>query len=119
MSQAAAQAALDGDQGAVAEMRAAYRLRHDYIVTALNAIPGVRCRPGEGAFYAFPRVQEAIERLGLPDDTALAEKLITEADVACVPGAAFGAPGYLRLSFACSREALEEAINRLNRVLTA
>lgn len=119
VSQAAAQAALDGDQGAVAEMRAAYRLRHDYIVTALNAIPGVRCRPGEGAFYAFPRVQEAIERLGLPDDTALAEKLITEADVACVPGAAFGAPGYLRLSFACSREALEEAINRLNRVLTA
>ena len=119
VSQAAAQAALDGDQGAVAEMRAAYRLRHDYIVTALNAIPGVRCRPGEGAFYAFPRVQEAIERLGLPDDTALTEKLITEADVACVPGAAFGAPGYLRLSFACSREALEEAINRLNRVLTA
>lgn len=119
VSQAAAQAALDGDQGPVAEMRAAYRLRHDYIVTALNAIPGVRCRPGEGAFYAFPRVQEAIERLGLPDDTALAEKLITEADVACVPGAAFGAPGYLRLSFACSREALEEAINRLNRVLTA
>lgn len=119
VSQAAAQAALDGDQGPVAEMRAAYRLRHDYIVTALNAIPGVRCRPGEGAFYAFPRVQEAIERLGLPDDTALTEKLITEADVACVPGAAFGAPGYLRLSFACSREALEEAINRLNRVLTA
>jgi aspartate aminotransferase len=119
VSQAAAQAALEGDQAPVAEMCAAYRLRHDYIVAALNAIPGVRCRPGEGAFYAFPRVQEAIERLGLADDTALAEKLITEADVACVPGAAFGAPGYLRLSFACSRETLEEAVNRLNRVLAA
>jgi aspartate aminotransferase len=119
VSQAAAVAALDGDQGPVAEMRAAYRLRHDYIVAALNTMPGVRCRPGEGAFYAFPQMQDAIDRLGLADDTALAEKLITEADVACVPGSAFGAPGYLRMSFACSRETLEEAVNRLNRVLAA
>lgn len=119
VSQAAARAALDGDQAPVAEMRAAYRQRHDYIVAALNAIPGLRCRSGEGAFYAFPHVQGAIERLGLADDTALAEKLITEADVACVPGAAFGAPGYLRMSFACSLETLEEAVNRLNRVLAA
>jgi aspartate aminotransferase len=119
VSQAAAVAALDGDQGPVAEMRAAYRLRHDYIVAALNTMPGVRCRPGEGAFYAFPQMQDAIDRLGLADDTALAEKLITEADVACVPGSAFGAPGYLRMSFAWSRETLEEAVNRLNRVLAA
>jgi aspartate aminotransferase len=119
VSQAAAVAALDGDQGPVAEMRAAYRLRHDYIVAALNTMPGVRCRPGEGAFYAFPQMQDSIDRLGLADDTALAEKLITEADVACVPGSAFGAPGYLRMSFACSRETLEEAVNRLNRVLAA
>jgi aspartate aminotransferase len=119
VSQAAAVAALDGDQAPVAEMRAAYRLRHDYIVAALNAMPGVRCRPGEGAFYAFPQMQDAIDRLGLTDDTALAEKLITEADVACVPGSAFGAPGYLRISFACSLETLEEAVNRLNRVLAA
>ena len=119
VSQAAARAALDGDQAPVAEMRAAYRQRHDYIVAALNAIPGLRCRSGEGAFYAFPHVQGAIERLGVADDTALAEKLITEADVACVPGAAFGAPGYLRMSFACSLETLEEAVNRLNRVLAA
>ena len=119
VSQAAAQAALDGDQGPVREMCAAYRRRHDYIVAALNAIPGVQCRPGEGAFYAFPRVQDAVERLGLADDTALAKKLIAEADVACVPGAAFEAPGYLRMSFACSQETLEEAVNRLNRVLAA
>jgi len=119
VSQAAAQAALDGDQGPVREMCAAYRRRHDYIVAALNAIPGVQCRHGEGAFYAFPRVQEAVERLGLADDTALAKKLIAEADVACVPGAAFEAPGYLRMSFACSQETLEEAVNRLNRVLAA
>ena len=119
VSQAAAQAALDGDQGPVREMCAAYRRRHDYIVAALNAIPGVQCRPGEGAFYAFPRVQDAVERLELADDTALAKKLIAEADVACVPGAAFEAPGSLRMSFACSQETLEEAVNRLNRVLAA
>ena len=64
-------------------------------------------------------MQEAGERLGLADDTALAKKLLAEADVACVPGAAFEAPGYLRMSFACSQETLEEAVNRLNRVLAA
>jgi len=119
VSQAAAQAALEGDQGPVAEMCAAYKQRHDYIVAALNEIPGFECRPGEGAFYAFPRVQDALQRLGLVDDTALAEMLIAEAGVACVPGAAFGAPGYLRMSFACSNETLEEAVSRLNRVLAA
>ncbi len=119
VSQAAAQAALEGDQGPVAEMCAAYRRRHDFILAALNEIPGFECRRGEGTFYAFPRVQDAARRLGLADDTALAELLINEADVACVPGAAFGAPGYMRISFACSLEMLQEAVNRLNRLLAA
>ena len=119
VSQAAAQAALEGDQGPVRAMRDAYRERHDYLVAELNRIPGLQCRAGEGAFYAFPRVQDAVDRLGLADDTALAEKLIRDAEVACVPGAAFGAPGYLRMSFACSLDALEEAVNRLKRVLAA
>ncbi len=119
VSQAAAVAALEGNQGPLAEMCAAYRRRHDFIVAALNEIPGVRCRHGEGAFYVLPRVQEAVARLGLADDTALAETLISEAGVACVPGAPFGAPGYLRMSFACSLEALEEALDRLHRVLAA
>ncbi len=119
VSQAAAQAALEGDQGPVVEMCAAYRRRHDYILAALNEIPGIQCRPGEGTFYAFPCVKDAVERLGLADDTALTEMLLNEADVACVPGTAFGAPGYLRISFASSLETLEEAVNRLNRVLAA
>jgi len=119
VSQAAAQAALEGDQGPVADMCIAYRRRHDFIIAALNDIPGFECRPGEGTFYAFPRVQDAVQRLGLADDTALTELLINEADLACVPGAAFGAPGYIRVSFACSLETLEEAVNRLNRVLAA
>ena len=119
VSQAAALAALQGDQTPVAEMCAAYKERHDFVVEALNQIPGFQCRAGEGTFYAFPRVTGAIEACGLADDTALTEKLINEADVAGVPGTAFGSPGYLRLSFASSIEELEEALRRIKRVLAA
>ena len=119
VSQEAAIAALDGDQAVVAAMAAEYRDRHDYLVAALNSIPGFECRPGEGTFYAFPKVSEALEGLGLANDTELTEHLINEANVAVVPGSAFGAPGYLRLSFACSLETLEEAVQRIKRVASA
>ena len=117
VSQAAAQAAMDGDQSPVREMTAKYRKRHDYIVAALNGLDGFECREGDGTFYAFPRITGALEKLGLASDIELVERLINAADVACVPGSAFGAPGYLRLSFACSLETLEEAVNRIIRVL--
>jgi len=119
VSQEAAQAALDGDQGVVAEMVAEYRARHDYLVAALNDIPGFECRPGEGTFYAFPRVDVALRHLRLADDVELTEHLIDSANVAVVPGSAFGAPGYLRLSFACSMESLKEAVERIKRSVTA
>jgi aspartate aminotransferase len=119
ISQAAAVAALTGDQSVVAEMTAAYRARHDYVVTALNAIEGFECRPGEGTFYAFPRVDGALRGRGLASDSALVELLINEADVACVPGEAFGAPGYIRLSFACSMDTLQDAVSRIKRVVSA
>ncbi len=119
ISQFAAQAALDGDQASVAEMTAAYKQRHDYVVAALNEIDGFECRRGEGTFYAFPRVSGAIANLGLAGDTDLVELFINKADVACVPGSAFGAPGYMRLSFACSLNTLEEAISRIKRALSA
>ena len=119
VSQAAALAALDGDQSPVAEMTAAYQKRHDYIVAALNDLDGFECRAGEGTFYAFPRVTGALQTLGLESDVELVERLINEADVACVPGSAFGAPGYMRLSFACAIETLREAVNRMKRVLDA
>lgn len=119
ISQAAALAALDGEQAIVREMCEAYARRHDYVVGALKEIDGVDCRPGEGTFYAFPRVAGCLERLRLADDVALAELLLNEADVACVPGSAFGAPGYLRMSFATARDQLEEAMNRISRVLSA
>jgi aspartate aminotransferase len=119
VSQVAAAAALDGDQAPVAEMVAAYKQRHDYIVAALNELDGFECRPGEGTFYAFPRISGLLEAKGLASDTELVELLISKADVACVPGSAFGAPGYVRLSFACSIEMLEEALKRMKRALYA
>ena len=119
VSQAAAQAALNGAQAAVGEMAAAYQARHDYFVPALNTIDGFECRRGEGTFYAFPRVSRALERKGLTTDLELAALLLEEADIACVPGSAFGAAHHLRFSFACSMRELEEAIERLKRVLLA
>jgi aspartate aminotransferase len=118
VSQVAAIAALSGDQSSVIEMTAAYKARHDFVVDALNAIDGFECRRGEGTFYAFPRVTAALKRRGLASDTELVELLINEADVACVPGSAFGAAGYIRLSFACSMNTLEEAVNRIKRAVS-
>lgn len=118
ISQVAAAAALDGDQSEVGKMAAAYRSRHEYIVEALNALPGFECRRSDGAFYAFPRVTGAVEKLGLADDSALVSYFLKEADVAMVPGSAFGAPGYVRISFACSIEQLQEAVRRMGKALT-
>jgi len=116
ISQVAAIAALDGDQSCVTEMRDAYQARSEYIVSALNEIPGFECRNGEGAFYAFPRVEEALKLKGLESDTELVKQLISEADVVTVPGTPFGAPGYIRISFACSMEELEKAVQRIRGV---
>lgn len=117
ISQAAALEALNGDQSCVAEMTAAYRARHDYVVAALNDVDGFECRRGEGTFYAFPHVQGALDALGMKEDVELVEYLLNEADVACVPGSAFGAPSYIRISYACSMESLEESIRRIKRAL--
>jgi len=117
VSQAASVAALTGDQDCVRSMTRAFKERHDFIVDALNDLPGFRCRAGAGTFYAFPDVSAAIERLGLANDAELAELLLNEAEVALVPGSAFGAPGYLRLSFASGLETLKEAVSRIRGAL--
>ena len=114
ISQVAAQAALEGDQGCVQTMLKAFKQRHDYVVEALNGIQGVECLPSQGAFYSFPNMQAAIDRLdGINNDVELAEYLLNEAGVALVPGSAFGAEGYMRLSFATSLENLQQAIGRI------
>ncbi|SFD07935.1 aspartate aminotransferase [Thiohalospira halophila DSM 15071] len=117
ISQAAAVEALTGDQSCIETMVTAFKQRHDFVVDALGQLPGVRPLPGQGAFYCFPDMSEAIQRLGLADDVAFAEHLLTEAGVALVPGSAFGAPGCMRLSFATSLSNLEQAMERLAGVL--
>jgi aspartate aminotransferase len=117
ISQRAAVVALNGDQASVAEMVVQYRKRHDYIVAGLNSLPGISCLPGAGTFYAFADVSGAMAATGCRDDNAFAELLLNEGGVALVAGSSFGAPGHVRISFACSMETLEKAIDRIQRVL--
>lgn len=117
ISQVAATAALDGDQGCMDEMLKAYKARSDYIVAALNDIPGFECREGEGAFYAFPKVTDAMQAKGLKDDVELVKLLLDKGDVVMVPGTPFGAPGYVRISFACSIAELEDAAQRIRKAI--
>ena len=119
ISQRAATVALNGDQSCVAAMNRAFKERHDYVVAALNAMPGVSCRPGAGTFYAFANVAGAMRALGIADDNAFAEYLLIEGGVAVVPGSGFGAPGHMRISFACSLQTLEEAMRRIERAVGA
>ena len=113
-SQHAAEAALRGDQGCVGEMVKAFKQRHDFVVDALNNMDGVRCLASDGTFYSFPDFSQVIERLdNVADDVAFSEFLIEKANVAAVPGSAFGAPGYLRISYATSMENLEKALTRI------
>jgi aspartate aminotransferase len=117
ISQKAAVAALNGSQQCVTDMNRAYKERHDYVVAALNSLPGVSCLPGAGTFYAFADVRGAMANLGMRDDNAFSEYLINKAGVAVVPGSGFGAPGHMRLSFACSKQTLEQAMERIRAVL--
>jgi aspartate aminotransferase len=119
ISQVAAQAALEGDQSCIQPMIKAFKERHDYVIATLNDIPGVVCLPADGTFYCFPHVQAVIDRLdNVNDDIQLAEYLLDRAGVALVPGSAFGAPGYVRISFATSMDILKDALTRIATALT-
>jgi aspartate aminotransferase len=118
ISQAAAEAALNGDQSFIKTMEAAFKERHQFVVDSLNNLPGVSCIASAGAFYSFPDCSELITQInGVKDDVELAEFFITQAKVAMVPGSAFGAPGYMRLSFATSMDNLREALDRIKSIL--
>lgn len=118
ISQHAAEAGIKGDQQCVKDMVTAFKERHDFVVGALNAMPGVECIESDGTFYAFPSFQAVIDRLdGIEDDLQLGEFLIENAGVALVPGSAFGTPGHMRLSFATSMENLENAMQRIAKCI--
>ncbi len=123
ISQVAAEAALNGDQGCIQPMLKAFRERHVFVVNGLNGIPGFKCLPAGGAFYAFPDVRAAIATLhgkgviAAANDIALSNYLLEKAEVAVVPGSAFGLDGYIRLSFATSMQNLEKAIARIAKAM--
>ena len=111
-------AALRGAEPDVRNMIAEYETRRNFLIPALNAIPGFCCRPPAGAFYAFVDVS-ACFRESIEGSLAFCEHLLEQAGVAVVPGVAFGDDRYLRISFACSRETLALGLERMSAVAAA
>jgi len=124
IAQVAAQAALEGDQGCLEPMIKAFRERHTYVVDRFNKMPGLKCLRAGGAFYAFPDAREVITRLHAAGklkeatDLALSDYLLETVGVAVVPGSAFGADGYFRISFATSMDNLRNALDRIEQALS-
>ncbi|MBK6959605.1 MAG: pyridoxal phosphate-dependent aminotransferase [Nitrosomonas sp.] len=123
ISQAAAEAALNGDQSCMNPMIAAFKERNIFVTEQLNQIRGFRCLSSDGAFYAFADVRQSIESLYkrnlivAQNDIVFSEYLLENAGVAVVPGSAFGCEGYMRLSFATSLENLKQALSRIKNLL--
>jgi aspartate/methionine/tyrosine aminotransferase len=122
VAQAAALAAVSGDLSAVAMMRSAFDVRRQTMVRMLREIPGVDCPTPRGAFYCYPSVEALLGkplRGRTPTTSAeLAEIVLDEAEVAVVPGEAFGAPGSFRMSYALGDDDLAEGVGRLQKLLS-
>lgn len=118
IAQFAAVAALTGQQDCVQQMNEIYHQRHHFFSEGLNKIPGVHCLSGQGAFYSFPSFHTFIgTHKKFVSDYELADYLLNQANIATVPGSAFGAPGYLRLSYALDHASLEKALSQLKTAL--
>ena len=123
ISQAAAEAALLGDQSCITPMLNAFKERHTFVVNAFNNIDGINCIKAQGAFYSFPYAKNAIENLykkgkiNKKNDIAFSEYLLDSKGVAVVPGSAFGAENYFRISFATSMDNLKEALLRIKEAI--
>lgn len=119
ISQAAAKAALDNGKFKVDEMVDEYQSRNEYLHSELNEIDGVSYKKPDGSFYAFVDVSGLIEKIdNIKDDYDLAEYFLLNADVAVVPGTAFGAKNHIRISFATSSNNLKKAVDRIKKSLT-
>jgi aspartate aminotransferase len=124
IAQAAAVAALEGPQDCVTEMRVEFDRRRRRIVDLLCSVPGVSCFDPQGAFYVFPDVSAYVGKTpknGVPieDDVALCDYLLDVGRVAVVPGSGFGAPGFVRLSYATSMENVTRGLERMGEALAA
>ena len=119
ITQRAAIAALDGPQDCVATMRDEYRERRDLLLRLLAADPRIRCVQPGGAFYLFPDISDLLAPDRLRTSADFAEALLRDGQVAVTPGEAFDAPGFIRLSYAASRECLEEGARRIHAFVKA
>lgn len=118
ISQYAALAALTGDQSCVDEMTKAYKERHDFLFRELQTMPGIKCLPSDGTFYAFPSVEGLLNiNPAITNDLEFSEYLLNEAGLAVIPGSAFGAPGYIRICYTTSMEQLKDAVIRMRKAI--
>ena len=118
IAQSAAKAALEGGEKEISDMVKEYEIRSEFLHSELNKIEGISYKKPEGSFYAFVNVDGVINRIsGINDDFELAEYLLNKAEVAVVPGTAFGSPNHIRISFATSLENLQKAVSRIKNIL--
>ena len=117
IAQMAGLEALRGSQDSVQQMLAEYRKRRDYIVPALQTIPGVTCPTPGGAFYAYPNISAAFGRGGVSSALEFATKLLKEAHVATVPGEAFGTNEHIRISYAASMDDIKDGVERIRKFM--
>jgi aspartate aminotransferase len=117
IAQKAAVEALRGSQASVPQMLAEYRKRRDFVIPRLRAIPGVECSMPAGAFYAYPNLRGALDRGGIKTPLEFADRLLKEANVAVVPGEAFGTDDHVRISYATSMKELERGLDRIHKFI--
>ena len=118
ISQYAAEAEWNGEQSCVTEMTRAYKERHDYLYAEIQKIDGLKCLPSDGTFYSFINVEGLYNKeAGITNDIEFSEFLLNEAELAVIPGSAFGTPGYIRICYTTSMDKLKEAVRRLNNAI--
>jgi aspartate aminotransferase len=115
IAQKAAVEALNGSQDSVPQMLAEYRKRRDFVIPRLRQIPGVSCSMPAGAFYAYPNFRGALDKGGIKTPLEFADRLLKEANVAVVPGEAFGTHDHVRISYATSMKELERGLDRIHK----
>ncbi len=115
IAQKAAIEALNGSQASVPQMLEEYRKRRDFVVPRLRQIPGVTCSMPAGAFYAYPNLRGALDKGGIKTPLEFADRLLKEANVAVVPGEAFGTDHHVRISYATSMKELERGLDRIQK----
>lgn len=118
IAQYAAIEALDGNQRGIEQMTQTFQSRHNILYDFLSSLEGCQVKPADGTYYLFPEVSGIIKQLGLNDDIELADYILEKAGVSLIPGSVFGLKNHLRISFVVSEDKLNQAIDRIQKLLT-